>query len=130
MSSRPAGKPCRIGQVIEALETKVNDKGVTRVRYSDGWISENAGDGTPLLETMVVGAKGKGKDTAADENRDETESDAETDSTEESNAESKGALPKFKVAQRAVLRSGFEMTSRPAGEKPLNIVNGAHQICW
>ena len=77
MSSRPAGKPCRIGQVIEALETKVNDKGVTRVRYSDGWISENAGDGTPLLE-IVVGAKGKG--TAADENR-ETESDAETDST-------------------------------------------------
>ena len=53
MSSKPAGgKPLKIGDVIEALETKVNDKGVLRVRVAQGWVSETAGDGTVLLEEL------------------------------------------------------------------------------
>ena len=53
MSSKPAGgKPLKIGDVIEALETKVNEKGVLRVRVAQGWVSETAGDGTVLLEEL------------------------------------------------------------------------------
>ena len=53
MNSKAAGKPLKIGQVITALEAKVNEKGITRVRYEDGWISEKAGDGTVLLEKVA-----------------------------------------------------------------------------
>ena len=56
MASKPAGeKPLNIGNVVQALETKVNDNGVLRVRIQQGWVSEKAGDGTVLLEKLVAG---------------------------------------------------------------------------
>ena len=39
----------RIGEVVEVLEERVDDNGLNRIHFSDGWVSENAGDGTPLL---------------------------------------------------------------------------------
>lgn len=39
----------RIGDVIEVLETKVNDRGQTRVRCAAGWVSLTAKDGSRLL---------------------------------------------------------------------------------
>eukprot|EP01043_Picozoa_sp_COSAG02_P031987 COSAG02_NODE_2117_length_9786_cov_7.559203_4_plen_359_part_00 len=39
----------RIGDVIEVLETKVNDRGQTRVRCAEGWVSLTAKDGSRLL---------------------------------------------------------------------------------
>ena len=50
MTSKATGTSLKIGQTIVALETKVNEKGITRVRFESGWISEKAGDGTVLLE--------------------------------------------------------------------------------
>ena len=44
------GKSLKTGLTITALETRVNDKGIRRVRFESGWISEKAGDGTVLLE--------------------------------------------------------------------------------
>jgi len=41
-----------VGEKITALETRVNDKGIVRVRFDRGWISETAGDGTVLLTAM------------------------------------------------------------------------------
>lgn len=55
MTTKKAGT-LRKGSIIEALETKVNDKGVTRVRFDNGqtagWASTKAGDGTVLLEPV------------------------------------------------------------------------------
>ena len=41
------------GQTITALETRVNSKGVTRVRFKRGWVSVTAGDGTVLLKDVA-----------------------------------------------------------------------------
>ena len=53
MSTKKVGT-LKKGSVIEALETRVNDKGVTRVRFDNGtiagWVSTKAGDGSVLLE--------------------------------------------------------------------------------
>ena len=55
MSSKPAGgKPLQIGSTVQALETRVNPRGVVRVRLEQGWVSETAGDGTILLQRVEV----------------------------------------------------------------------------
>ena len=117
MTSKPTGTSLKIGQIITALETKENDKGITRVKFADGWISEKAGDGTVLLEL-------------ADEDEDDDDSDAETEDTD-SEAQSEEAessddsvateedseVPKmYKVMQKAVVRSGFKMSSKATGK--------------
>ena len=33
------------GTIIEALEMKKTEDGVNRVRFSEGWVSEQSGDG-------------------------------------------------------------------------------------
>ena len=49
-NSKPAnGKPLKIGEVVQALETRMNDAGVLRIRVEGGWVSEKARDGTVLL---------------------------------------------------------------------------------
>lgn len=44
----------------DALERKLNDKGIVRVKFAEGWISEKTGAGVPCLEliseTKPVGA--------------------------------------------------------------------------
>ena len=76
MTSKPAGgKPLTIGSEVQALETKINEKGVLRVRIKEGWVSEKAGDGTVLLQK--VGAASE--DT---EEESEEDSEAETDMSE------------------------------------------------
>ena len=48
--SKPAkGKPLKIGELVQALETRMNDAGVLRIRVEGGWVSEKARDGTVLL---------------------------------------------------------------------------------
>lgn len=60
MTTKKAGT-LKKGSTIESIETKVNDKGVTRVRFDNGqisgWASTKAGDGTVLLEKVGVGAE-------------------------------------------------------------------------
>eukprot|EP01043_Picozoa_sp_COSAG02_P034028 COSAG02_NODE_2357_length_9069_cov_13.218841_3_plen_790_part_00 len=45
--------PLAGGSVIIAEETKPNDKGVTRIKFNRGWVSEHAGDGTVLLQALA-----------------------------------------------------------------------------
>lgn len=58
MSTKKAGT-LKKGVEIDGLEEKVNDKGVTRVRFDngslEGWVSTNAGDGSVLLEKVSGG---------------------------------------------------------------------------
>ena len=39
-----------IGEVIEVIEERVNDQGVLRICFEDGWVSQRAKDGTVLME--------------------------------------------------------------------------------
>ena len=39
-----------IGEVIEVIEERVNDNGVKRICFEDGWVSERAANGVVLLE--------------------------------------------------------------------------------
>ena len=68
MSTKKAGT-LKKGEEIDALEEKVNDKGVTRVRFDNGnlkgWVSTNAGDGSVLLEKVSGGGKPAGKSGVA-----------------------------------------------------------------
>ena len=61
MSSKKQEKNLKKGTVIDALETKVNEQGVMRVRFKSalvsGWCSDKAGDGTVLLEKVAGSAK-------------------------------------------------------------------------
>eukprot|EP01048_Picozoa_sp_COSAG05_P021946 COSAG05_NODE_4206_length_1622_cov_1.228496_1_plen_371_part_00 len=41
-----------VGTLIDVLEMRQNDSGVLRVRYSRGWVSERAGNGTVILEVI------------------------------------------------------------------------------
>jgi hypothetical protein len=125
MTSAPAaGKPLKIGDVIEALETKVNAKGVTRVHLEAGWVSEKAGDGTVLLERLEEEETDEEEtDDGEFSDLDNVADDSEGHSSSEDSVvtESEDDIVFFKVLQRAVLRSGFAMTSKPAGCKPLKI---------
>ena len=53
MKSKPAGQ-LKAGESVAALESKVNEKGATRIRFDgprlSGWVSLKAGDGTVLLK--------------------------------------------------------------------------------
>ena len=52
-SSALVKPPLAFDSVIVAAETRPNDKGVTRVRFHKGWVSERAGDGSPLLQKLT-----------------------------------------------------------------------------
>jgi hypothetical protein len=147
MASTPAGgRPLRVGSVVQALETKVNARGVLRVRLEQGWVSETAGDGTVLLQRVVDDDETEEEtddgdtdagETEDDETEGETEDDessayeTETETTQQPAApaapaandedEAGHSLPQFTVKQQAVVRTGFEMTSTPAGGRPLGI---------
>ena len=133
-------KYLKVGRIVSALETKVNAKGVLRVRLAEGWVSEKAGDGTLLLQRLST--KG-GESTESDESGSEgTESETAksvassslepepelgaesagsgTDETATFESDSDGDFPrprvekvrpKFKVLKKAVLRQGFAMNS-------------------
>ena len=84
-----------VGDVVSGLETKVNAKGVTRVRFTSeqlkGWASMHAGDGTTLLaKTKAVPAKA---------------------------AAATPARAKYKVVDNGgvVIRAGFDMASKLVG---------------
>ena len=40
------------GRVIEELESRVNEIGVTRVRFDRGWVSERTAGGDLILEAV------------------------------------------------------------------------------
>jgi len=52
MDSAKAGVMA-VGTELEALELRVNDKGVTRVRFSGGWLSEKTGAGALCLQAQA-----------------------------------------------------------------------------
>jgi hypothetical protein len=90
MTSTPAGgRPLGIGSVVQALETKVNARGVLRVRLEQGWVSETAGDGTVLLQRVVDDDETDTEDneSSAYESSEYESSEYETETeTSESNA--------------------------------------------
>ena len=51
------------GEVITALETRVNGDGILRVRCSFGWLSERAADGTTLLAEVPDGESSTGSES-------------------------------------------------------------------
>ena len=51
------------GEVITALETRVNGDGILRVRCSFGWLSERAADGTALLAEVPDGESSTGSES-------------------------------------------------------------------
>lgn len=172
----------RVGEVLEALESKVNAKDVTRVRFDGptltGWASVTAGDGSILLKagdwptaaakggwfglfgggggapTKAVPAASKkappaGKksapavadDTDSDSDEDpfsasdssaDSESESETEYSESAASEQSevprarppargkagggGGGQRYRVVEGALVRAGFEMSSRPVGQ--------------
>ncbi len=52
-----------VGTVIDVIETKVNDAGTLRIRFSGGWVSEHAGNGATCFELVRndLGAPPAGK---------------------------------------------------------------------
>lgn len=46
----PAAGELRFGDTLESFEARVNNQGVTRVRFDRGWVSVTSGDGSILLE--------------------------------------------------------------------------------
>ena len=89
MHGGAGGKPLKIGDVVQALQTKMNGTGVLRVRTEHGWVSEKAGDGTVLLEKVAAGDETDDED---EESEADTETDAETDTDAETESDT-GAFP-------------------------------------
>eukprot|EP01046_Picozoa_sp_COSAG06_P025722 COSAG06_NODE_2177_length_7408_cov_5.902586_4_plen_93_part_01 len=55
MKSKPQGQ-LKSAEEVECLESKVNDKGTTRIRFKgrlEGWVSLKAGNGDTLLEAIA-----------------------------------------------------------------------------
>jgi hypothetical protein len=95
----------KAGTVITALEEKVNQAGVTRVRFNKGWLSVKSGDGTVLL-----------KKQAADESEEESGSEYETDeSGSEYETESEYDDNEYVTVQACKKRAGFLATSKDLG---------------
>ena len=94
MNSKKAGT-LQAGDVISALETKLNPNGITRIRFAgkvSGWVSTKAGDGTPLLEEVA----GKAPAAAA-------------------SAAPAKAGAQYKAVLNGLCREGFEMSTKKAG---------------
>jgi hypothetical protein len=92
-NSKPAkGKPLKIGDVVQALETKVNDAGILRIRVQAGWVSEKARDGTVLLA----------KEGDADSGSDDDSDDSDDDESESSAAPQPAPTPAPAPAKKAV----------------------------
>jgi hypothetical protein len=107
----------KAGTVITALEEKVNQAGVTRVRFNKGWLSVKSGDGTVLL-----------KKQAADESEEETEEETEEEETSEEESEYESGSEyeetsedeevgpeQYRVMANSKIRAGFAMTSKDKG---------------
>jgi len=45
-----------VGDVIDVLEARINDKGVLRIRFSGGWVSEKTVAGVTCLEAVAASA--------------------------------------------------------------------------
>jgi hypothetical protein len=106
MDSAPAGA-LKFGETIDVLETKVNAKGTTRLRFAKGWVSVTAGDGSVLLERAQIDGGGASANEAPPW---------------------KAAVPKrYKVveAQGVVVRAGFDMKSKPHGQ-----LSNGEEVKW
>ena len=119
MASKPVGQ-LKKGDEVKCLESKVNDKGATRIKFKgaensanpstsrlEGWVSLAAGDGTVLLEPAAGSAQSK----------PEAKAKAKAPPTRTKPA-AKGALRKYKVVEPAgvLVRAGFDMKSKPVGQ--------------
>ena len=45
-----------VGVVIDVISAKINDAGVLRVQYSEGWVSEKTSKGQLCLQAEEAGA--------------------------------------------------------------------------
>lgn len=108
MDSTPAGA-LKFGDVIEVLESKVNDKGTTRLKFAKGWVSVTAGDGSVLLEKVAAAAK-KGSWWGGGEK--------EPAAAKPKAAAKPAAAAKYSVVEKAgvLVRGGFDMKSKPQGQ--------------
>jgi hypothetical protein len=92
MGSKPVGQ-LRKDELLEGLATRVNERGVTRVRFKgrvSGWASMKAGDGSVLLVAVsgkppleLTGSSSESSFFSESESEAETETDTETDTETE-----------------------------------------------
>ena len=54
-ATSPDAGICKPGEIIAALEYRPNAKGIMRIRFARGWVSEKAMDGTRLLKPVGAG---------------------------------------------------------------------------
>ena len=54
-ATSPDAGICKPGEIIAALESRPNAKGIMRIRFARGWVSEKAMDGTRLLKPVGAG---------------------------------------------------------------------------
>ena len=87
------------GEVVDVLESRENDAGILRVRYTRGWISEFAGDGSQLLTAVEFA-----------EDDDESEFETETDMTKGT------AIDRFEAIGTAASKYVVIATSKVRGE--------------
>ena len=111
-----------VGEEVEALESVQNSSGVVRVRFARGWVSAIGPDGSAILERIA----GANKQRAAESRemllsgkRPSQDSASPTDSTEAPPIAADDDTPVdpvvYKVLERALVRSEFELTSRRMG---------------
>jgi hypothetical protein len=55
MNTKPAKRPLKIGDVIQPIETRVNQQGVLRVHFADGWVGS-----VPVATASLVLGRGRG----------------------------------------------------------------------
>eukprot|EP01052_Picozoa_sp_SAG31_P043022 SAG31_NODE_7032_length_1810_cov_1.932788_2_plen_364_part_01 len=122
------------GEVIEALQGKINDQGNLRLRTARGWVSTKASDGTRLLRPMRRSRSTAGKENVStldmapeteQQTDTETETETETDVETETSGDGQQRLAaQYEVVLPAKMRKGFEPDSALAGTlKPGEIID-------
>ena len=115
MNSPKAGT-LQPGEIIQALEIKLNPNGIERIRFKDrltGWASTKAGDGTVLLQE--VGGDKDASDDDDDSSDEEDVSSSEGDSGSSSSDGGGDTAANYRAVVNGLVREGFQMNTKKTG---------------
>ena len=107
------------GDVVDALDGRLNANGVMRIQTAKGWVNVKAGDGTRLLKAVAAGGGGAASKPGSEYESDEDETElaeSEYETETEMSELPAGCATQYRVLKPAVLRAGFEPTSAKAGQ--------------
>ena len=110
MDSPKAGK-LKKAALIDVVERRVNADGVVRVRFGEGWTSEQLKDGSVVLE-LVSGAAPALQPTSGGSSGGSAASASAPAAVASSQG---GGGAQYKVLLASVIREGFDMDSPKAG---------------